>query len=161
MGAGMVQPGIGVALEASVAIQRRTGGAALGCRSRKNAACGSALADRVGQRYQVVFIRMGGLRAEGPGVSYEIPPPRCGDASGMADAQIPGMGFPRGGERAYDCRRVRVDERQRRHRIMRTPRPAAATGNIHDRKAIVRKRCASAGHAHPFGPRCSTVTIGR
>ncbi len=158
MGAGVVQPRIG---KAAIAVQRPAGGAGPGCRSGKNAAHGAALTDRIGERYQVVLVRVGGLRTEGPGVPHEVPPTRCGDPPGMADAQIPGMGFPRGGERAYHCRRVRVNERQRRHRIMRTPGPAAATGYVHDRKAIVRKRCASAGHAQPAGPRCATVTIGR
>src|ERR1700751_2579779 len=70
------------------------------------------------------------------------------------------MRFACGSEWAYHCRRVRVDERQGRHGIVRTPGPATATGNVHDGKAIVRKRRRSAGHAHPPGPRCPTVTIG-
>ena len=96
----------------------------------------AALAHRVGQRHQVVLVGMGGQR---PGVAHEFPSARCGDAAGMADAQIPRMRFARRSEWAYHCRRVRVDERQRRHGIVRTPGPAAATGNVHDRKAIVRQ----------------------
>jgi hypothetical protein len=61
------------------------------------------------------------------------------------------MRLARGGERTDHCRGVRVDERQRRHGIVRTPGPAAATGNVHDRKAIVDKRRPSAGHAQRFG----------
>lgn len=64
------------------------------------------------------------------------------------------------GKRTDHRRRVRVDERQRRHCIVRTPGPAAATGYVHDRKAIVHQRRRSAGHAHPSTPRCLTVTIG-
>ena len=96
-----------------------------------------ALAHRVGQRHQVILVGMGGQRA---GVAHEFPTARRGDPAGMADAQIPGMRFSHGSERTYHRRRVRVDERQRRHGIVRTPGPAAATGNVHDRKAIVRKR---------------------
>ncbi len=84
----------------------------------------------------------------------------CSDATGMADTQIPRMGLPRSGKRTDHRRRVRVDERQRRHCIVRTPGPAAATGYVHDRKAIVHQRRRSAGHAHPSTPRCLTVTIG-
>ena len=65
-----------------------------------------------------------------------------------------------GRQRTDDCRRVRVDERQGRHGVVRAPGPATATGNVHDRKAIARKRRRSAGHAQLLGPRCATVTIG-
>ena len=94
------------------------------------------------------------------GVPHEFPSAGRGDPAGMADAQIPGVRLARGGERTDDRRRVRVDERQGRHGVVRTPGPATATGNVHDREAIVRKRCRSAGHAHPLDPRCPTVTIG-
>jgi hypothetical protein len=55
-------------------------------------------------------------------------------------AQIPRVRFGDRGQRAHDRRRVRIDEGQRRDRIVWTPGPTAATGNVHARKAIVRKR---------------------
>ena len=117
----------------------------------------AALAHRVGQGDQVVVVGMDG---QGSGVAHEVPSAGCGDPAGMADTQIPRMRFARGSEWPHHCRRVRVDERQGRHGIVRTPRPATATRNVHDRKAIVDKRRQSAGHAHPPDPRCATVTIG-
>ncbi|COV48137.1 Uncharacterised protein [Mycobacterium tuberculosis] len=117
----------------------------------------ATLAHRVRQGHQVVLVGVAGQR---PGVTHEFPPARCSDATGMADTQIPRMGLPRSGKRTDHRRRVRVDERQRRHCIVRTPGPAAATGYVHDRKAIVHQRRRSAGHAHPSTPRCLTVTIG-
>ncbi len=39
-----------------------------------------------------------------------------------------------------DCRRVGVDKGQRRDRIVGAPGPAAATGNVHSERSIVRKR---------------------
>jgi hypothetical protein len=67
----------------------------------------------------------------------------------VRDTQVPGVRFADGGQRAYHGRRIRIDERQRRNGIMRAPGPAAATGNIHVREAIARKRSRSAGHAQP------------
>lgn len=92
---------------------------------------------RVGERHQIVLVGIGRQRPE---MSDEFPPARRGDAAGMSDAKVPGMGFPRGSEWPDDRRGVRVNERQRRYRIVRTPGPAAATGYVHERKAIARKR---------------------
>jgi hypothetical protein len=41
------------------------------------------------------------------------------------------------GQGAHDRCGVGVDEGQRRDRIVRAPGPAAATGNVHEREAIV------------------------
>jgi hypothetical protein len=115
----------------------------------------AALAHGFGQRDEIVLIGVGGQRA---GMPNQIPSARCGDATGVADAEVPGVRFACGCQRTDHRRRVRIDERQRRHRIVRTPRSATATRNIHDREVIVRKRPDSAGHAWP-DPGCSTVTI--
>jgi hypothetical protein len=66
----------------------------------------------------------------------------------VADAQVPRMRLVRGGQRPYYRGRVGVDERQRRNCVVRTPGPAAATGNIHVREVIAGKRRRSGGHAH-------------
>ncbi len=154
---GAVQAGIGGGSccsggEVVEAVQWRAGSARV-----RRALARATLAHRVRQSHQIVLIGMGGQR---PGVPHQLPPARCGDATGVPDTQIPRMGFPRSSQRTDHRRRVRVDERQRRYCIVRTPGPTAATGYVHDRKAIVDKPRGSAGHAHPSKPRCSTVTIG-
>src|ERR1700761_3335362 len=64
-----------------------------------------AFAHRVGQGDQlVVLVGVGGKRSR---VAHEFPPARCGDAAGMTDAQVPRVGFARGGQRSYYCRGVR------------------------------------------------------
>ena len=81
------------------------------------------------------------------GVAHQFPAARRGDPAGVADAQVPGMRFADGGQRADDGGGVGVDERQRRHRVMGAPGPAAATGNIHAREVIARQSQVVAGHA--------------
>ena len=100
----------------------------------------TAFAHGVGQGDQVVLIGVGGQRA---GVAHQLPSAGRGDPAGVADAQIPRMRFAHGREWAYDCRRVRVDERQGRHGVMRAPGPAAATGNVH----VERLSCGNAAEA--------------
>jgi len=149
---GGVRPG-GVHVRVAKSVQRSAGPAGI-----RLAVLGpTALAHGIGQGDQVVLVGVGGQRA---GVAHQLPSAGRGDTSGVVDTQIPRMRFPHSSEWTYDCRRVRVDERQGRYGVMRTPGPAAATGNVHERKAIVRKRHASAGHAQPASARCSTVTIG-
>src|SRR6202042_514538 len=89
----------------------------------------------------------------------ELPAARRGDPAGMADAEVPGVRLVGDGQWADDRRGIPVHEGQRRHRVMRTARPATATRNAHDREIIVRKRPRGAGHAHSPGPGCPTVTI--
>jgi hypothetical protein len=104
----------------------------------------AAFADRVGQCHQVIFVGMGGQR---PRVPHQLPAARGGDSAGMGDAQIPGMWFTNSRQGPDDSRRIRVDEGQRRHGIVRAPGPAAATGNIHVREAIALHGPRTAGHA--------------
>lgn len=112
---------------------------AVGRRARRRSI--AALPNRVGERDQVVLIGVGGQWTR---VAHEFPPAWRGDPTGVADAQIPGMRLPRGGKRTDHSSRIRVDERQRRHRVVRAPGPATATGNGHDREAIVVKPPGSA-----------------
>jgi predicted Zn-dependent protease with MMP-like domain len=93
----------------------------------------TAFADGVGKRNQIVVIAVGRQRTR---MSHELPPAWCGDASGVQDAQIPRMRFRHRGQRSDDGSRVRIDEGQRRHGVVRAPGPAAATGNVHAREAI-------------------------
>ena len=121
-----------------------------------------ALAHRVGQGNQfVVLVGVRGLRQKGSGMTHEVPPARRGDAAGMPDTQIPRVGFARGGQRSYHCRGVRVDERQRRYGIVRTPGPAAATGNIHEREAIAGQTRHGVGHAAVGGPTSNRYSSSR
>ena len=92
------------------------------------------LTDRIGERDEIILVGVGRQRA---GVTHEFPPTRGGDASGMHDAQVPGMWLGDGGQRPDDRCRVRIDEGQRRHGVVRAPWPAAATGNVHAPKIIV------------------------
>lgn len=97
----------------------------------------AALADGVGERHQIVLV---GMRRQRPCVTHQLPATRRGDPAGVCDTQIPGMRLGHRGQRPDDGCRVRVHERQRRDRIVGTPGPTAATGNIHEREVIVRKR---------------------
>ena len=90
-----------------------------------------AFAHRVGECDQVIVVR---VRRQRTGVANQLPAARRGDASGVQDAQIPGMRLGHGGQWTHYRRRVGIDERQRRDRIVRAPRPAAATGNIHSER---------------------------
>jgi hypothetical protein len=85
-------------------------------------------AHRVGQGDEVVLVRMRGQR---PRVANQFPTARGGDPAGVHHAQIPRMRFGDRGQRPHDGRRVRVDEGQRRDRIVGAPGPTAATGNVH------------------------------
>ncbi len=89
---------------------------------------GFAFAHCVGKRDQVIVVGVGRQRA---GVANQLPAARGGDAAGVQDAKIPGVRLRHGGQRTHFGRGVRIDERERRDRIVRAPRPAAATGNIH------------------------------
>lgn len=95
------------------------------------------LPDGVGEGDEVVLVRMCGQWA---GVAHQLPTARGGDPAGVANAQIPGMRFRDSSQWADDCGRVRVDKSQCRDRILWTPGPAAATGNIHATEAIARPR---------------------
>jgi hypothetical protein len=94
-------------------------------------------ADRISERHQVVLVGRLGKRT---GVANQFPASRGGDTARVADTQIPGMRLTHRGQWADNRRGIRIDERQRRDCIVRAPGPAAATGNIHGREAIVRKR---------------------
>lgn len=107
-----------------------------------------AFPHRVRKRHQVVVLGRCGQRAR---MADELPAARRGDSAGMADAQVPRVWLLRGSEWTDHCGGVRVNERQRRHRVVRTPGPAAATGSIHDREVIARKPRRSGGHAEPRG----------
>jgi hypothetical protein len=52
----------------------------------------------------------------------------------MAHAEVPGVRLTGDGQRTDDGGGVRVHKGQRRDRVMRTPWPAAATRNVHDRR---------------------------
>ncbi|BBC64448.1 hypothetical protein MMRN_13440 [Mycobacterium marinum] len=118
------------------------------CCTRAGCIRGWALfAHGVGERDQVILIRVGRQWAR---MAHELPPARGGNSASVTNTQVPGVWFPRGSERTYYRSRVRVDERQRGHCIVRTPGPAAATGYVHEAKAIVRKRRRRGGHAHPL-----------
>ena len=95
----------------------------------------SAFSHGVGQGDQIVLVGTGRQR---PGVAHQLPAARRGDPAGVTDAQIPRVRLAHGGQRADDGGRIGIDERQRRHRVMGAPGPAAATGNIHAREAIAR-----------------------
>src|SRR5947199_10844306 len=97
----------------------------------------AAFAHGFGQRDQVVFVGVGGQRACVPD---KLPATRRRDPAGVADAEVPGVRLTGNGQRADDGGGVRVHEGQRRNRVVRTPWPAAATRNVHDREVIVRKR---------------------
>lgn len=112
--------------------------------------------DRVGKGDQIVIVGVFGQRA---GVADQLPTARRGDPGGMADAQVPGMRLARNRQRPDDGRGIGIDERQRRHRIMGAPGPAAATGNIHVREAIAVQSQVGTGHAQLRGRRFPTVTI--
>lgn len=115
-----------------------------------------ALTHGVGQRDQIVFV---GVRGQRPGVAHQFPAARRGDPAGVADTQIPRMRFGDDRQRTDHRRGIGIDERERRHRIVGAPGPAAATGNIHAREVIVRECRNGEGHAQPRARRSPTVTI--
>ena len=94
------------------------------------------LTHRVGKRDQIVFVRVGRQRT---GMANQLPPARRRDPARVGHAQIPRMWLGDRGQGPDDGRRIGVDEGQRRDRIVGAPGPAAATGNVHEREAIVRK----------------------
>ena len=89
----------------------------------------------------------------------ELPTAGSGDATGVHHAQVPRVWLGHSGQRADDSSRICIDEGERRDRIVRAPRPAAATGNIHKQEVSVHDRLHHAGHAQPRGRRSPTVTI--
>jgi len=91
----------------------------------------AAFTNRVGQRDQVILV---GVRRQRSRVPNELPPARCGDSAGVCHAQIPRMRLGHRGQRPDNGCRIGVDEGQRRDRIVGTPGPAAATGNIHSER---------------------------
>ena len=117
----------------------KTGDQAAGTRADQTTFA-ATFAYRVGQRHQIVVVGIGRLGGQRRGVADEFPTARRGDAARMFYAQIPGVGFPHGSEWPDDRRGVRVNERQRSYCIVRTPGPAAATGYVHERKAIALNR---------------------
>jgi hypothetical protein len=118
---------------ASGGIGEACGNASRQGRSRRRIA---ALPDRVGQRHQIVVV---GDRRQWSGVAHQVPPAWRGDPACVGDAEIPRMRFRDSGQRPDDSGRVGVYEGQRRHGIVRAPRPAAATGNGHASEAIARE----------------------
>lgn len=92
-----------------------------------------AFPDGIGQRDEVVLVGVGRQRC---GVAHQLPAARCGDSAGVSEAQIPGVRLADGRQRTHHGSGVGVDVRQRRHRVMGAPGPAAATGNIHAGEAI-------------------------
>src|SRR5581483_341902 len=71
------------------------------------------------------------------------------------------MRFGSCGQRPDHRGRVRVDERQRRDRIVRAPGPTAAAGNIHVREAIPWARLPVPDTRTAHSRRSRTVTIAR
>jgi hypothetical protein len=55
-------------------------------RARQASVAGTALAYRIRQGDQVILVRVGGLRKEGPGVAHEFPSAGRSDAAAMAHA---------------------------------------------------------------------------
>ena len=91
----------------------------------------AAFAHRVGKRDQVVVV---GVGRQWPGMANQLPPARGGDAPGVQHTQVPRVRLGHGGQWAHYSCRVGIDEGERRDRIVRAPRPAAATGNIHSER---------------------------
>ena len=89
----------------------------------------------LGQCDEVVLVGVGRQRC---GVAHQLPATRCGDPAGVPEAQIPGVRLADCRQRPHHCGGVGVDVRQRRHRVMGAPGPAAATGKIHAGEAIAR-----------------------
>ncbi len=97
----------------------------------------ATLPDGVGECDEVVLIGVGGKWTR---VADQLPAAGSGDPTGMHDTEIPGMGLRHRREWSDDGCRVRIDEGQRRHGVVRAPWPAAATGSVHVRKIIVQRR---------------------
>ena len=57
----------------------------------------AALAHGVGQGHQIVVVRVG---RQWPGVADQFPSAWGGDPAGVGDAQVPGVWFAHGGQRA-------------------------------------------------------------
>lgn len=136
---------------------RRVRGTSRVTEAGESAPRGSAvpLTNGIGQGHEIVFVRISG---QWPGVTHQLPAARSRDPGCMTGAQVPGMRLTNGRERSHDGGRIRIDERQRRHREVGAAGPAAATRNIHVREAIARSQTRTAGHAQPNGRRCPTVT---
>jgi hypothetical protein len=75
---------------------------------------GSGVADRIGQRQEV--IGAGLLRSGGHGQAQNLPAPRDGEGISVLLTQIVTMGLGVGGQRTKDRRGIRVDVRQRSYR---------------------------------------------
>jgi len=107
------------------------------------------LPHRVGQRHEVVFVRVHRQRC---GVPHQLPAEWGGDPAGMPDTQVPGVRLAGDSHRSHDGGRVGVDVGQGCHRVLGAPGPTASTGNIHVREAIAVK-CGSVpdtrGHGDP------------
>ena len=101
----------------------------------------AAFAHGIGKRHQVVVIR---VRRQRAGMADQFPAARRGDAAGVQNAQIPGVRLGHGGQRTHYSRRVGIDESERRDRIVRAPRPAAATRNIHSERLACSIACTAA-----------------
>lgn len=97
----------------------------------------ATLPDGVGECDEVVLIGVGGKWTR---VADQLPAAGSGDPTGMHDTKIPGMRLRHRREWSDDRCRVRIDEGQRRHGVVRAPWPAAATGSVHVRKIIVQRR---------------------
>lgn len=135
---------------------RRVQGAGVGEPGHRRTGRQPTLPHRVGQGDKVVLV---GVGRQGCRVAHQLPAAGSGDPAGVCDAEVPGMRLADGRQRPHHGGGVGVDVRQRRHRILGAPGPAAATGNIHAGEAIAVDCRVTPDTRGGQASRCPTVTI--